>query len=90
MISLASDRNFYRRYGLNRGLPDGCEAPEAGAREDAGVPEQRAEQAACAAAHGQPARKRRADDAVQHLMPLALNIDGNQELWPGRGPWSVL
>ena len=65
--------------GLNLGLPDGRESPEAGAGGDAGLPEQRAEPAAGAAAHGQPARARRADDAVQHLMPLALNIDGNQE-----------
>ena len=76
--------------GLNPGLPCGREAPEAGACGDAGLPEQRAEPAAGAAAHGQPTRKRRADVAVQHLMPLALNIDANQELWPGRGPWSVL
>ena len=76
--------------GLNLGLPDGSEAPKAGARGDAGLHEQRAEPAASEAAHGQPARAQRADDAVQHLMPLALNIDGNQELWPGRGPWSVL
>ena len=72
--------------GLNPGLPDGREAPEAGARGDPGLPEQRAEPAAGAAAHWQPARQRRADDAVQHLMPLALNNDGNQELWGGRGP----
>ena len=27
----------------------------------------------------EPAQQWRSDDAVQHLMPLALNIDGNQE-----------
>ena len=63
--------------GTNPELPDGREAPEAGARRDAGLPEP--EPAAGAAADGQPARERRPDDAVQHLMPLALNIDGNQE-----------
>ncbi len=65
--------------GYNPELPNGLEAPEARARGDSGLPEQRAEPAAGAVAHGQPAWKRRADDAVQHLMPLALNIDGNQE-----------
>ena len=56
------------------GLPDGREAPEAGARGDAGLPEQRAEPAAGAAADGQPARERRPDDAVQHLMSYGLHV----------------
>ena len=53
--------------GLNPGLPDGHEAPEAGARGDACLPEQRAEPAAGAAADGQPAQQWGPDDAVQHL-----------------------
>ena len=65
--------------GLNPGLPDGREAPQAGARGDAGLPEQRAEPAAGAAADGPPARARRADDAVQHLTSLALLVGENQE-----------
>jgi hypothetical protein len=58
--------------GRRPGLPDGREAPEAGARGDAGVPEQRAEPAAGAAADGQPDRERRPDDTVQHLTSWIL------------------
>ena len=58
--------------GLNPGLPDGCEAPEAGARGDAGLPEQRAESAAGAAADGQPTREWRPDDVVQHMIIWTL------------------
>jgi hypothetical protein len=64
--------------GLNPGLPDGREAPEIGARGDAGLPEQRAEPAAeAAAADGQPALKRRPDNEVQHLTTLALYMGEN-------------
>ena len=65
--------------GLNPELPDGREAPEAGARGDAGLPEQRAEPAAGAAADGEPAREWWPDDAVQHLMIWYVQIGENQE-----------
>ena len=79
MISLARNRNFCLRYGRRPGLPDGREATEAGARGDAGLPEQRADSAAGVALDGQPVRVRGADDAVQHLMTWTLYVGENQE-----------
>ncbi len=58
--------------GLNPELPDGREAPEAGARGDAGLPEQRAEPAAGAAVDGQPTREWWPDDVVQHMISWTL------------------
>ena len=66
--------------GLNPGLPDGREAPEAGARGDAGLLAERAELAPGAAADGQPAQQWRSDDAVQHLT-VRLRSRVNNLLW---------
>ena len=66
--------------GRRLGLPDGREAPEAGARRDAGLPAERAEPAPGAAADGQPAREWRSDDAVQHLT-VRLRSRVNNLLW---------
>jgi hypothetical protein len=62
------------------GLPHGREAPQAGARRDAGLPAERAEPAPGAAADGQPARERRADDAVQHLIEANVSEIGATSL----------
>ena len=62
------------------GLPHGREAPQAGARRDAGLPAERAEPAPGAAADGQPARERRADDAVQHLIEAIVSEIGATSL----------
>jgi len=60
--------------GRRSGLPNGREAPEAGARGDAGFPAERAEPAPGAAANGQPAQQWGPDDAVQHLMMILLQM----------------
>ena len=59
--------------GRRPGLPDGREAPKAGARGDAGLPTERAEPAPGAAADGQPAQQWGPDDAVQHLIAKTVS-----------------
>ena len=55
------------------GLPDGREAPEAGARGDASLPAERAEPASGSAADGEPAQQWGPDDAVQHLIAKTVS-----------------